>query len=432
MTPARGPAHGVTLAAAILAGVVSAWAPGRAEAGRWLGSVELGYDTYSERYSIAEADTLSSIDEARTRLRLGYAAGALGRDYALLEGRQYLGESSWESAVHALLTHRFGKAAAWVMNLDAELARRGFREGSTYAFPNDYTRAYARAGLRARAGSFVTVRLDDRLERLDYEQRTEFDYDYLRNILTAAIDLGRDPFRSVSAGVRYSTMTIPDSTEIEYDSMGPVLEIRAFGDPHERVYVTAAADRRRYPDGGTRSSFWSILGSGLFERPLSTHWGVELAAEAEDYDYDVATGAYNDYLESRAYAALNWFDGGFKLGAGPAFGWLSSRDAPQDEYRELGARLALEQIGTGGFYLAASYEPGWRDYEAFSADAAPIDNAEVIFSDYLYHRVNVFVNARIYRALWLNVLLDWQPEDHDRDGDDATATVGSISLMYPF
>jgi hypothetical protein len=44
--------------------------------------------------------------------------------------------------------------------------------------------------------------------------------------------------------------------------------------------------------------------------------------------------------------------------------------------------------------------------------------------------VNVFANARVYRSLWLNIFFDWQPEDHDRDGDDATATVGSISLMY--
>jgi hypothetical protein len=407
-------------------------APAASGDGRWIGAAELGYDAYTERYSISDEDTLSSIDEVRARLRLGYASGSLGRNYTLLEARQYLGESSWESAARALVTRRFGRDAALVANLDAELARRGFREGSTYAFPNDYTRAYARAGLRARAGALVTVRVDDRIEHLDYEQRTEFDYDYTRNVAAVMLDVARDPFRSLSAGARYTTMVIPDSAEIEYHAAGPVLELRAFGEPHERLYLTVAADRRVYPDDGTRSSFWSILGSALFEQPVHPHWGVEIAAEVEDYDYDLATGAYDDYLETRSWLAVNWFDGGFKAGAGPAFGWLSSRDVPQDEYRELGVRFALEQIGSSGLYLSASYEPGTRDYEAYSNDSGAIDNADVIFSDYGYHRVSVFANARLYRALWLNVFFDWQPEDHDRDGDDATATVGSISLVYSF
>ena len=429
MSAARRPGVKALLGAALLLASTRPSSPAEA-AGRWLGSAEVGYDTYTERYSIAEADTLSSINEARTRLRLAWVTGSLGRNYALVEGRQYFGESSWESAAHGMLTRRLGGAGAWVVNVDGELARRGFREGSGYEFPNDYTRAYARAGLRARAGPRMTVRVDDRVENLDYDQRTEFDYDYTRNIATAMLDVGRDPFRGVSGGVRFSTMSIPDSTEIEYYALGPVFELRAFGAPHERVYLNVSGERREYPENGTRSSFQAVLVAGVLEWPFAEHWGIETATDTEDYSYDVATGAYDDYLESRNYLALNWFSGGFKLGAGPAFGWLSSQQAPEEEYRELGARLAVENIGLSGLYLWASYEPGVRDYEAFAADAAVIDNADVIFSDYVYHRVNVFANARVYRSLWLNIFFDWQPEDHDRDGDDATATVGSISLMY--
>ena len=426
MIPFPAAVKRILVTGAVLAATVEANA-----SGRWLGSAEIGFDTYTERYSISESDTLSSINEARTRLRFGYATGSLGRDYALLEARQYFGESSWESAARTLVTHRFGHEA-WTINLDAELARRGFREGSNYAFPNDYTRAYVRGGVRGRAGPALTVRVDDRVEHLNYERRTEFDYDYTRNIATAMVEVGRDPFRSISGGIRYTSMTIPDSTEIEYHALGPVLELRSFGGMHERVYVNLAADRRRYPDDGARSSFWSILASGLVEWPLRERWGVEVAADVENYNYDVAAGAYDDYTETRAYAALNWFDGGFKLGAGPAIGWLSSRDAPEDEYREVGVRLALEQIGISGLYVSASYEPGVRNYDAYTNNAGLTDSVDAIFSDYGYHRVSIFANARLYRALWLNILFDWQPEDHDRDGDDATATVGSITLMYTF
>ncbi len=430
MTPR--PAAALAFAAALAVSFL--FAPGRSHAGdgRWIGSLELGFDTFSERYSVAEEDTLSSINEARTRLRFGYARGSMGRNYALFEARQYLGESSYETTAHTFVTRRFGESTAWMATLDAELARRGFREGTTYDFPNDYTRASARAGVRVRVSSLLTARLDDRVEHLDYERRTEFDYDYTRNVATAAVEVGRDPFRILSAGVRHSTMSIPDSAGIEYHALGPVLEVRAFGAAHERVYVSMSADRRSYPNGGTRSSFWSILLSGMFEWPVHRHWGIEMAADIEDYDYDVTSGIYNDYLETRAYVAANWFNDGTRIGAGPAFGWLSSRNAPQDEYRELGVRIAAEHIGARGLYVSASYEPGVRDYESYAGTASTIDGTEVVFSDYGYRRINVFANVRVHGALWLNLFFDYQPEDHDRDGDDATATVGSISLTYSF
>lgn len=423
----RARVTGLAAAAALLALL----APG-ARAGRVIGAVEVGYDTYMERYSIAESDTLSSINEARARIRIGWATGLLGRNYTILEARQYLGESSWESTAHALVTRRVGAGAPWVLNLDAELSHRGFNAGSGYEFPNDYTRAYARAGVRGPAGKPVQVRVDDRVERLDYQYRTEFDYDYTRNIATAVLDLGRDPFKGVSLGARFTTMSIPDSSEIEYHSLGPVFEGRYFGEPHQRVYVSMNVDRRAYPGDGTRSSFWSVLASGLLEWPFSDHWGVEMASDVDGYNYDVATGAYDDYVETRNYVAVNWFNEGLKVGAGPAFGWLTSRDAPDEEYHELGARMALEQIGVSGLYLSLAYEPGLRDYPAYTSDARVTDNADAIFSDYVYHRVNLFANVRITRGWWFNALLDWQPEDHDRDGDDATATVGSASLTYQF
>jgi hypothetical protein len=397
-----------------------------------LASVEAGFDSYIGRYAIAEADTLSQVEEARTRLRLGYASGSLGRDYALVEARQYLGQSSWESALHAMLTRRFGANARVVTNFDAEVSRRGFREGSTYQFPNDYTRLYGRAGLRVRQGSSLTLRLDDRVEHLAYDQRTEFDYDYTRNVATAAVDFETDPFRTITGGVRLTTMTIPDSSEIAYVAPGPFFEVRAFRGLRERAYLAAYADRRLYPDDGTRASFWSLLMSGLLEVPVASHWSIELAADLDHYHYDGTSDVYNDYVEVRAFTTANWFTGETRIGLGPAFGWLSSREAPFDEYRELGIRFATEHIGGSGLYFSAAYEPGLRDYGQYNGNLTLPDQQQAIFSDYVYHRVNLFANVRVYHALWANLFVDYQPEDHDRDGDDATATVISASLSYGF
>ncbi|MCI0451891.1 MAG: hypothetical protein L0Z51_05790 [Candidatus Latescibacteria bacterium] len=411
---------------AAVACLVLATAP-FAHAGRWLGSLEAGYESYTERYSIADDDTLSSVDEFRSRARLAYAAGLFGRDYTLVEARAMVGESSWDAAARAMLTRRFGEVGRHALNLDAEIMRRGFREGSTYEFPNDYTRGTARAGLRARATPSLTVRAEDRFEILDYDQRTEFDYDYVKNHASLAADVSRDPTRGVLAGVRYTTFVVPDSAEIEYDAWIPFAEVRAFDDLHERVLVSASVERRTYPDDGTRSSFWAVVVALGLEWSLHRHWSIEMIDDLEDYAYDEETGAYHDYVENAAAILLNFNTAALQVGAGPAFGWLNSDTSPDDEYRELGVRVVLEMMGGSGWWVSASYEPGLRDYPSYQ-EGDPVADLNAVFSDYSYHRVGLFANARVWQALWLNVFLDYQPEDHEREDDDATATIASVNL----
>jgi hypothetical protein len=401
-----------------------------ARAGEWLGSIEAGYESYSERYSISDDDTLASVDEFRTRARLAYTTGLLGRNYALFETRAMLGESSWDATARAFVTRRFA-SARHAASIDAEVSRRGFREGSTYEFPNDYTHATVRAGLRGRARPWLALRIDDRVEIVDYDERTEFDYDYVRNSVSLAGDAARDPTRGVLAGARVTTFSVPDSAEIEYTALTPFVEVRTFGDAHEHAQVNASVERRRYPDDGTRSSFWAFVVSIDLEFALDARWSVELMDDMEDYAYDEESGAYRDYVENTAAVLVNLHTASMEIGLGPAFGWLNAESSPDDEYRELGARLTLEWFGDGGWWVSASYEPGMRDYPAFKDDA-PADDINVVFSDYVYHRVGFFANARAWRSLWLNVFLDYQPEDHEREDDDATATIASLGLVWNF
>jgi hypothetical protein len=207
----------------------------------------------------------------------------------------------------------------------------------------------------------------------------------------------------------------------------PFVEVRAFDDLHQHLLVTASAERRRYPDNGTRSSFWAFVVSAAFELALHPHWSIEMIDDLEDYAYDEETGAYHDYVENNAVILANYNTANAQIGIGPAFGWVNSETSPDDEYRELGVRLALELFGGSGWWVSASYEPGLRDYAAYE-DENVVANSEVLFSDYAYHRVGLFANARLARALWLNVFLDYQPEDHEREDDDATATIASIGL----
>jgi hypothetical protein len=419
--------------AVIAALVVLAPPATRAAEGRWIGSAEIGFDSYMERYAVADEDTLSSVAEFRSRLRLGYAVGALGRNYALLEARGLVGGSSYEAGGHAVATRRFGPAGRHAIHVDAEAGRRGYREGSEYDFPNGYLRGYARGTLRWRASEAWLLKLDDRIEHVDYDERTEFDYDFTRNAVTGSVDVARDVAHTFTAGARVTTMSVPDSAQIEYWALTPLAEYRAYVDAHRRVQVAMGLERRLYPDDGTRSSFWALLAGASFEWAVHPRWSLELIDELEHYDYDVSSGAYSRYLRNLAELLVNFNSGDAQFGVGPTFGWLESRDSPQDEYREAGVKVAFEWMGGSGAWVSASYQPGWRDYMLYEDSPSPVlSNPDAIFSDYGYHRIDVFATVRLYRSLWLNAYADYQPEDHDREGDDATATVASLTITYSF
>ena len=406
----------------------------RAADRRWTGAAEVGFDSYMERYTVADDDTLSSITEFCARLRMGYAVGAFGRNYALLEAKGLLGESSYEAGGHAVATRRFGTAGRHAVHVDAEVGRRGYRAGSQYDFPNGYLRAFARGTLRWRASDVILLKLDDRVERVAYDERTEFDYDFTRNAVTASADVAGDLAHTFTVGVRLTTMTVPDSSQIDYRALTPLVEYRGYVDAHRRVQVAMGGERRLYAADATRSSFWALLGSGMFEWALYPHWSFELNDELEHYIYDEQSGAYATYFRNLAEVLVNFNPGGFQVGAGPAFGWLESRESPQDEYRELGVKMGFEWVGGTGAWVSASYQPGWRDYVLYDSSPGPgeIPDPDAIFSDYGYHRFDVFATVRLHRSVWLNAYADYQPEDHDRAGDDATATVASLSVTCSF
>ena len=92
--------------------------------------------------------------------------------------------------------------------------------------------------------------------------------------------------------------------------------------------------------------------------------------------------------------------------------------------------MAFEYNRGARAWITMSYEPGKRTYQAFGVDPAVQEFS--LFSDYTYHRLSLFANVRIMRSLTFSGFVDYQPEDHKREGDDATATLISFSLTATF
>lgn len=402
------------------------------ESGRFVGAVEVGFDSFQERYSIVDEDTLDSVNEFRSRARIGYTRGAVIGNYFLLEARGLLGEDNYETAGRLRWTRRLPSITS-TFQIETDVTRRGFHKNSTYQFPNDNLRTSARAFFRKAAGHRLSLRLTNYLENVDFDQRTEFDYDYLRNVATLSADFSAGIYTGVGIGLRYATMSVPDSSEIEYGAWQPIAELRWTPEAHKRVALSGSTERRSYGDIATRSSFWLFLASGGVEWPVHPVWSVELIDEIVMYTYDTNSDAYFGYVENRLAALVNYNPSWYlQAGAGPTYSHLRSQFSTQDEYDEFGARLSLEYMRGAKIWVSATYEPGRRNYLAYNGEDALTSTFATVFSDYTYHRLSLFVNARVRGGLGISLLADYQPEDHERQTDDATATLFSVGLSYIF
>jgi hypothetical protein len=396
---------------------------------RLTGSAGIGFDSFREKYSIVDRDTLDGVNEFRTRLSLGLAAGTFARDYFLLEGRVQYGDDTYVSGGRLKLMKLLFRGATR-LGLEGDYARRQFGDNSSWQFPNDYDRLFVRGYFKQSLGRYFALRLTDRLEYQDFEHRTEFDYDYHRNRVSLDAEFDWNLTTLLNMGMSFATMEIPDSTEIEYQAFGPTFEFRHFGGLYQRTAVQAALERRDYVAGSPRSSFMSVLAFLIAEWPIAQTMSVLLENDFEFYRYDYSDPVYFNYVENRT-ALLLKMNPSFNLsyGAGPTYGFLESRVSGEDVYRELGAKLALEYNRGAVAWVSFAYEPGKRSYAAFT-DATGIADDVSLFSDYTYHRLSLFANVRVWDGLSFSAFFDFSPEDHEREGDDATATLVSLSLTY--
>jgi hypothetical protein len=380
-----------------------------------------------------DRDTLDSVNEFRTQASLGLLAGTFFRDFFLLEGRVRYGDDTYETSGRLKFTKTYWSGSSRI-GLDGFYTRKTFGRESSYQFPNNYNRVFLRGFVKQSLGPSFALRVTNRLEIQDFARRSEFDYDYRRNKLSVGGEFDWDVTTLLDMRVTHVVMVIPDSTEIEYQSLIPSFEFRHMAGFNDRFSLQAAFERRDYVFGSPRSSFWEIFGSLIGERSFAYRMSLLLHSDTEWYRYDFKNSVYFDYLENRTALLLKYNRSyNLSIGAGPAVGLLRSDISDQDVYRELGVRTAFEYNSGARAWITLTYEPGKRTYQAFNASSAdPAGEDFSLFSDYTYHRLSLFANVRIMRSLTFSGFVDYQPEDHKREGDDATATLISFSLTATF
>ncbi|MDH3217309.1 MAG: hypothetical protein OEN01_13655 [Candidatus Krumholzibacteria bacterium] len=398
--------------------------PAVALSGTLTGALVAGFDSYSEKYTLTQTKTLDRLNEFRTRINLGYLQGTLLDDYSQIEAQSLIGQESLEASGRLNLTRRFGNSR---MALDNMITFRSYRENSNYAFANDFRRYGLRVYAQHDPVRDLTLRVADRLDVVDYEERTQFDYDYVQNVIEVGASLDRGLASSYNATIGLAHKSIPDTTEISYRAYNLGLEYRHISGVRKQIFLTVSGERRMYAHKPARSPFWSFYSNANIQPFTVGIFGLTIDNSLESYLYDRETNVFFDYVENRSSAQISYFRSTtFSVALGPTYGFLASGFSRTDEYKEIGGKLSVDYNTGGRVWLLASYEPGWRDYRIDDNDA------NLIFSDFSYHRILVFTNVRLWRNTSMNLFVNLEPEDHKARDDDSTTTLFSSDISYSF
>ncbi len=406
------------IAALLLAGMMSGYnSPASAAAPTAI--VSLGYDSFIDRFTILEEDTTEAIQELYLDLANNLS---LRLDPARITFRnrlRYGNQTVDENLAAEFLKGSFNETSA---ELRGEFRWKHFQDGSDYDFGNDYRQLNAQLKIRRKTGNDLFLTSRSRFESIDYDQRTQFDYDY--RYFDTGLDIEKGSyfdnfFRLGAAG---GFRQAPDTTELDYARVLTDLEFRIVLDGKRSFTLSVTGDRRDYKDT-VRSSYWNIFSYASFRIDDPRRITTTLNLESELALYDAPSSIFFNTSFIRAGLRTAFPVSGIGLSAEPRLARMFCADYPEEEYWEGTITLGLDIMNSEQYWLSMAFEPGYRNYN--------IDDNN-IYSDFYVTRLSLMGSVDAGGGFTANLFVSHDPEKHTRRDDDFSLTLISASISREF
>jgi hypothetical protein len=392
-------------------------APARAEIRNRLTA---GFDSFIDRFTILEEDTAESVQEFYT---------GLGNDFLFSRGGTSIGlRNYFKYGNQTIDEHLYGELSLLPgshtrMDLRTSLHYKHFQDGSDYSFGNDYIQSNTLLKLRTRLGKPVRLTLRSRLEGIDYERKTDFDYDYYYYDGGLEIEGGSILGRLVRVGGFVGFRETPDTTAMSYKrTVGDIEAQFTIGD-NVFLHFTSMGDRRDYRES-VRSSYWSVLSYAELMITSLTGRMITIKAESEYITYDDKTMIFYDthFVRGSLGAKLPLREH-IAITAEPRIARMICPDYAEERYFEYTITLGVEVFGREEFWLTASYEPGYRDY---------LSDTNNLYSDFYLNRLSLMGTIPLKKDFYVNIFAMHDPERHMRREDDFSITLISMDITKRF
>jgi hypothetical protein len=381
--------------------------------------MSLGYESFIDRFTILEDDTAHVVQDIYaglgSALTVSREAWRLGVNNLFRYGNQTLDELlDFDAAVEPVTSLR--------MDMRGGIRYKHFLERSEYSAANDYLQGNALVRLRKRFSNSLRAGLRGRLELVDFSERTIYDYDYHYRDAGLEIEAGSGYGKAVLAAVSFGRREAPDTTALGFDRTVAELDAR-FGSGSLSLHAASFADRRDYRTR-IRSDYWIVNSQVELWLGGAARGSIIFRGEWELLSYDRPDTIYFGSHFVRAGSR-------FRLQTGsaaavfiePRYGQMLCRDFAEERYWEGSIIIGLEAFGGERYWLAASYEPGFRDYTAAE---------NLFYSDFYLNRFSIMGSVAFAKAFSANLFLNHEPERHTRREDDFSITLISLDITRRF
>lgn len=390
-----------------------------AQAADLYNSINLGYDSFIDRFTILEDDTVEVIDE--------FYAGMLNRFSFNTDGTKAglrnlfkLGNQTIDDNLDGEIS--FGQRKKTRFDLRSTLRLKFFREGSDYTFGNDYIQSNTFLKLRRSLSDRHRLNVRSRFEVLGYEKKTDFDYDYWYLDAGLEYEGGSVLGKAVRLGGFVGYRATPD-TALSYQRTLADLEVRISSGGGSFFQMNVIGDRRDYRED-VRSSYWNVLSyASLMVTSLSGrtyYFNVESELKRYDEPTEIFFNTHFVRLGIRGSFPVGRY---VSLHLEPRYARMLCGDFPEERYWEASTILGIDIMGNEQFWLSSAYEPGYRDYTI---------EENALYSDFYFNRITLMGTVGLPADFSFNILFSHDPERHTRRADDFSLTLVSITLMKRF
>ena len=383
-------------------------------------AVMIGYDSFIDRFTILEEDTAETVQEFHGGIKNSFEHHTGPVKLGLFSTFQFGNQTIDENFDGEL---SLSPSSGTRIDLRSNVHWKQFQEGSDYRFGNDYVQSNNYLKLRRLVRDGFIISWKSRFEIIDYEKRTDFDYDYRYLDTGLELELGSFLSRFVRLGAALGFKEAPDTTALGYRRTVADLEVQLASTGGTMLHVAVLGDRRDYRET-VRSPYWNVLSSAEFSRIGLSGRSVSVRLESELASFDSPTTVYFDTYFVRGGVRLKLpVTATVSVFVEPRLAVMLCGDFPEERYREGTVVVGIDIIGSETFWATLSYEPGYRDYLAEEND---------LYSNFYVNRISLMGSLSLPSGLELNAFVSHDPERHARRDDDFSITLISIDLTRRF
>lgn len=385
----------------------------------WGSSVAFLYDSFGQRYEIANRDTLDLVNEMSGNLVLRF--DRLGRTGINLRNTFGYGEEAVRNDFLGSLRRQWGRLD---LRLEEDFRYKNYSSQSAFTLSSTYWVSRSRVQLRWALSESWRLAVDERWEVTEVQDRTRFNYDYRRADHGVELQHNFGFFSMLRGGYIFGTRAVPDSSVIDYErhaltvgwlqelgrhsfSMDQIFERRSYGDP--RV-------RSEYVDWQGNISATIALRDKLRLRPVYRIWLV---------NYDHPDSVFANGSE-QSFEVLLEGDLGPRaiLGVGPRAETRRSESLFERSYDQLGVKGSISVFAGTRFWMQFTNEIGVRKHLPVTTDS------QDFFTDYIFNWTTLYLSWRFLRQASLDSFLSLNPESHEDAANNTTTLLMSASLTW--